>query len=126
MARKDRFAGLNGRNKQSAGRGTPAGATTPPKKPRRVAQVRQAYALTRKADPRLPWILLAAALLVFAVMIGLGFLLGHPVYLGILGLLLALLVVTVIFGRRAERAAYQQIEGQPGAAAAALNSLRRG
>jgi len=91
-----------------------------------VAQVRQAYKLTRKADPQLPWVLLAAGFLVFAVMLALGLVLGHPIYLGILGLLLALLVMTVIFGRRAERAAYQQIEGQPGAAAAALNSLRRG
>jgi len=39
---------------------------------------------------------------------------------------LALLAATVVFGRRAERAAYAQIEGQPGAAAAALGSLRSG
>ena len=32
----------------------------------------------------------------------------------------------VVFGRRAERAAYAQVEGQPGAAAAALGVLRRG
>jgi hypothetical protein len=35
-------------------------------------------------------------------------------------------LATVIFGRRAERAAYSQIEGQTGAAAASLNLLRRG
>jgi hypothetical protein len=32
----------------------------------------------------------------------------------------------LVFGRRAERAAYSQIEGQPGAAVAALGTLRRG
>jgi hypothetical protein len=43
-----------------------------------------------------------------------------------MGLPLAFLVASLIFGRRAERAVYQQIEGQPGAAASALQSLRRG
>jgi hypothetical protein len=126
MAWKGRSAKLNGKTAQSAGRGTSAGATPGPKKPGRVAQIRQAYRLTRKADPQIPWILLAAGFLTFAVILSIGFLVGHPIYLGFLGLLLGMLVMTVIFGRRAERAAYQQIEGQPGAAAAALNSLRRG
>ena len=40
--------------------------------------------------------------------------------------MLGLVAATFIFGRRAERAAYAQIEGQPGAAAAALGSLRSG
>jgi hypothetical protein len=42
------------------------------------------------------------------------------------GLLPALLTGAIIFGRRAERAAYGQIEGEPGAAMAALGTLRRG
>jgi len=145
MAR-DRFAKLNGSKNPFQRRATQAGATAMPKtasnrysasknagstsevakKPGRLAQIRQAYRLTRKADPQLPWILLAAGFLTFAVMLAIGFLVGHPIYLGILGFTVALLVMTIIFGRRAERAAYQQIEGQPGAAAAALNSLRRG
>ena len=37
-----------------------------------------------------------------------------------------MLAALVVFGRRAERAAYAQVEGQPGAAAAALGVLRRG
>ena len=32
----------------------------------------------------------------------------------------------IVFGRRAQKAAYSQMEGQPGAAAAALRMLRRG
>ena len=35
-------------------------------------------------------------------------------------------VVLIVLGRRAERAAYTQIEGQPGAAAGALQMLKRG
>ena len=42
------------------------------------------------------------------------------------GILTGMLAVLIVFGRRAERAAYAQVEGQPGAAAAALQMLRRG
>jgi hypothetical protein len=40
--------------------------------------------------------------------------------------LFGVLAALIVFGRRAQRAQYAQIEGQPGAAAAALNTLRRG
>ncbi|MDQ1668900.1 MAG: hypothetical protein QOE40_961, partial [Actinomycetota bacterium] len=50
----------------------------------------------------------------------------HPIYVGIFGLMLGVLAATIVFGRRAEKAAFSQVEGQPGAAAAALNMLRRG
>lgn len=42
------------------------------------------------------------------------------------GLLLGLLAAVIIFGRRAQKAAYGQMEGQVGAAASALSMLRRG
>jgi hypothetical protein len=41
-------------------------------------------------------------------------------------LLLGTLLAMIVFGRRAQKAAYAQMEGQPGAAAAALRMLRRG
>jgi hypothetical protein len=41
-------------------------------------------------------------------------------------ILVGLLAVMIVFGRRAQKAQYAQIEGRPGAAAAALNVLRRG
>ena len=41
-------------------------------------------------------------------------------------LLFGSLASLIIFGRRAQRSAYAQMEGQPGAAAAALRMLRRG
>jgi hypothetical protein len=72
------------------------------------------------------WVTLATGFLVLAVMLAIGFLIGHPIYLGLIGLMLGLLAATIVFGRRAERAAFRQVEGQPGAAAAALNMLRRG
>jgi hypothetical protein len=82
--------------------------------------------MTRKVDPMVGWVTAAAGLLVFAVVLALGFLIGHPLYLGILGFLAGFLVATIVFGKRAEKAAFSQVDGQPGAAAAALNMLRRG
>jgi len=96
------------------------------KKPGRLAQIRQAYTLTRKVDPMVGWVTLATFLLAFAVMLAIGFVIGHPVYLGILGVMLGFLGATIVFGRRAEKAAFSQVQGQPGAAAAALNMLRKG
>src|SRR5690606_3539257 len=66
------------------------------------------------------------SLLVLAVFSGLGFLTDNVWLYPLLGLPAALLGGAIVFGRRAERAAYAQIEGQPGAAVAALNTLRRG
>jgi len=92
----------------------------------RLSQIRQAYSLTRKVDPMVGWVTLAAFFLVFAVLLAIGFLIGHPVYLGFVGAMFGLLAATIIFGRRAEKAAFSQVDGQPGAAAAALNMLRKG
>jgi hypothetical protein len=97
-----------------------------PAKQGRLAQIRSAYTMTRKVDPMVGWVTAAAGLLVFAVVLALGFLIGHPLYLGIMGFLAGFLVATIVFGKRAEKAAFSQVDGQPGAAAAALNMLRRG
>jgi Domain of unknown function (DUF4191) len=92
----------------------------------RLAQIRQTYQMAKRTDPRIGWITAATIVAVLAVMVGVG-LLVEPVWLWpILGLPMALLAGAIVFGRRAERAAYLQIEGQPGAAMAALGTLRGG
>lgn len=92
----------------------------------RLAQVKQTYRMAKRSDRWIGWISLAYMLGVLAVAAGVGLLL-QPIWLWlIVGLPMALLAGAIIFGRRAERAAYSQIEGQPGAAAAALNTLRKG
>ena len=92
----------------------------------RFAQIKQTYRMAKKSDPYLGWITLGTVLAVLAVLVLVGVLL-RPVWLWpILGLPLALLAGALVFGRRAEHAAYSQIEGQPGAAVAALGTLRRG
>jgi hypothetical protein len=100
-----------------------------PNKPGRIKQIRQSYTMTKESDPRIGLILLGVFLLAglagFAVILlllrpdGLYFPIAFGVLFGTLGVL-------IVFGRRAQRAALSQIEGKPGAAAAALGMLRKG
>src|SRR6188472_1972868 len=76
-----------------------------PNKVGRIKQIRQSYTMTKRSDPRIGLILLGVFLL--AALAGFALML-------------------IIFGRRAQRAAISQIEGKPGAAAAALGMLKRG
>ncbi|MFF7979017.1 DUF4191 domain-containing protein [Streptomyces sp. NPDC007901] len=92
----------------------------------RLKQIVLTYKMTRKADKTIGLVLAGVGLGTLAVFLVIGFLIGHPVYLGILGLLLAALATAIVFGRRAERAAFGQMEGQPGAAAAVLDNIGRG
>jgi Domain of unknown function (DUF4191) len=94
--------------------------------PGRLKQIGLAYTMTRKADPKVGLVVAAVGIVTLGVALAIGFAIGHPVYAGILGLLLAVLLMAIIFGRRAEKAAFSQMEGQPGAAAAVLNNIRRG
>ena len=111
----------------TAGRaGKKASAAEGAGKQSRRGQIRAAYKMTRKVDPLVGWVTLATGFVTFAVVLAIGFLVGQPIYAGLIGLMLALLAATIVFGRRAEKAAYSQVEGQPGAAAAALNMMRRG
>jgi len=86
--------------------------------------VRAAFQLTRKNDPKMLPLVLGATVAVLAAFVLLGILLHHPIYFSIIGVLLSLMAATIVFGRRASAAAFTQIEGQPGAAAAVLQSMR--
>ncbi|MET9375031.1 DUF4191 domain-containing protein [Streptomyces sp. NPDC003035] len=92
----------------------------------RLKQIALTYKMTRKADPKVGLVVAGVGIVVLGVLLAIGFLIGHPVYLGILGFILALLAMAIVFGRRAERAAFGQMEGQPGAAAAVLQNIGRG
>lgn len=104
----------------------PAAASKPEKKPGRLRQIRDTYRMAKRRDPYIGLIALGPGLLVWAAFIALGFVVLNPWVTGIFGFSVALLVAAIIFGRRAERAAYAQVEGQLGAAASVLNALRRG
>jgi len=103
-------------------------STPTPDKMSRRKQLAQTYRMARKTDRRLGlWILLAFVLAGALGFFAFYFLPGPGLVWGIIGgLLFGLLGGLITFGRRAQRAAYLQMEGQPGAAAAALGMLRRG
>lgn len=85
-----------------------------------------AYKVTRENDKRLGWIMLAWFLGVGLAVGGVFWWLLHPISGVLVGIPAGLLAALIVFGRRAEKSAYAQVEGQPGAAAAALGVLRRG
>jgi hypothetical protein len=102
-----------------------------PEKMSRRSQFVETYRMARKSDPRLGlWVLgsfLLGAVVGFAVFFVLPGEGALGIALSVVGaLLLGTLLAMIVFGRRAQRAAYSQMEGQPGAAAAALRMLRRG
>ncbi|MFJ5862645.1 DUF4191 domain-containing protein [Pseudarthrobacter sp. NPDC092439] len=96
------------------------------KKPSRLKQIREVFNMTRRHDPMVPWLMLAVFLGIVAVSFLVGFLLDNWITGLIIGIPLGLLAATFILSRRAERAAFAQIENQPGASGAALGTLRRG
>jgi hypothetical protein len=102
-----------------------------PKEPGRMKQMWQVFQMTRRYDSSAQWLMLLGFLV--PVLIGLGLALGlgegngFTIALWIVaGVLAGLLLALVILGRRAERAAYAQIDGQPGAVGAVLRSGLRG
>jgi hypothetical protein len=96
------------------------------KKQGRLSQIRDVYRVSKEADPVIGWFMLLSFLVVFGVLLVIGFVVKLPWIFGIFGVLFGVLAATIIMSRRAERAAYSQIEGQAGAAGAALTSIRRG
>jgi hypothetical protein len=109
------------RNKDGAASSAPQD-----KKQGRLSQIRDVYRVSKQADPLIGWFMLLSFLVVFGVLLVIGFLVKLPWIFGIFGVLFGVLAATIIMSRRAERAAYSQIEGQAGAAGAALTSIRRG
>src|SRR5690625_7703166 len=82
--------------------------------------------MTREAQPSITWWLVGSFVGIVALGLAIGFAVGHPVYVTLLSLPVALIVVMMLLSRRAERAAYSRIEGTPGAAGSALGTIRRG
>ncbi|HWH31935.1 MAG TPA: DUF4191 domain-containing protein [Egibacteraceae bacterium] len=95
-----------------------------PGKPGTISQLRMAWTQSRALDSRLAPYTAAAALLGFAVPFVILLLLGRPVLGAVAGVLVAALAALSLFGRRASAVQLTAIEGQPGAAAAVVQSLR--
>jgi hypothetical protein len=134
-------SGKAGRGPKDGGRGRSSGAAASGKAPKldkngqpkvsrlkkiggQARMIKQAYSLTRKNDPKLPWIMLIAFVAVAAVVELVGILFGSPFLVLPLALITGGLAAMIIFGRRAQGSAYRQVEGQPGAAAWVLEGMR--
>jgi hypothetical protein len=109
------------------GKGDPKAKTKKVKAPRgeKYKQILQAYKLTYARDRQLPlWMALsfvAAAAVIFLITL----LAGIPLFAGIpLAVIFGILALMFVFGRRAQRAAFGQVEGQPGAAGWVLGNMR--
>jgi hypothetical protein len=89
-----------------------------------AGMIKQAYSLTKKNDPKLPWVMLIAFVAVAGVIELVGILLSSPFVFIPLAVIAGGLAALIIFGRRAQGSAYRQVEGQPGAAAWVLEGMR--
>ena len=97
----------------------------------RRAQIMQTYQMAKRTDPRLGLIVMGVFVLGAALGFALMWLLPGSGWISLVisivgALLIGMLCALLVFGRRAQRAAYVQMEGQPAAAAGALQMLRRG
>ena len=97
-----------------------------PKKQSQLAVVKDAYKLVKKDSPlAVVWCLVIFVLvLTFGVIIGNN--LGHPIYAGFITLPVAFLAAFFLFTRYANTAAFASIQGQLGAGASVLMSIKRG
>ncbi len=89
----------------------------------RLSQLAQAWRQTAQSDPRMPLRVGLAAGGTLVLFVVLGIVTGWW-FLHIVGVLAALTVAIIVFGRGVQNAQFTQIEGQPGAAAAVLNVMR--
>jgi Domain of unknown function (DUF4191) len=101
------------------------------KEPGRLRQIWQVFQMTRRHDPRANLYLALSFVLPLLVGVALALFLARDAIVAfilylIMGLFGGILAFIIVLGRRAERAAYSQIEGQPGAVGAVMKtSLRR-
>lgn len=89
-----------------------------------LRQIRENYRLTKKANPRVGLIMLAIFLGLLAIAIAIGLLINNVITAVLIGTPLALLATSYYFSRQAMAAAYQQVEDQPGGAAAVAEAMR--
>ena len=92
----------------------------------RFQTFRDAYKVTKQVKPWIPFALAGIFLTSWAIGIGIGASLGHPFYFAFIFFPLAALLTLLFLTRQAGTAAYASIEGQIGAGASVLMSIRKG
>lgn len=100
------------------------------KEPGKIKQLWQIFQLTKKTDKALVPILILTMVaplaggIALAIVISAGSILTLVLYI-ITGIMVSILLTLIVMGQRAEKTAYQQIAGQPGAVGAVLRSALR-
>jgi hypothetical protein len=90
----------------------------------RLKQIRMVARLVNQQNRRAMPIIFGSAIAIIVLFVVLGLVSGSAPFLIPLGVLLGLLTAMILFGRFAQAAQFKAIEGQPGAAAAVLQSMR--
>ena len=90
----------------------------------RAGQLRDAYKATHAKDPMLPLWMVGAFVVIVGLFVLLGLLWKFLIYFTILGVIFGTFGVLGVLYRRATKAGLAEIEGQAGAAAAVLQSMR--
>ena len=90
----------------------------------RLKQLRMVAKLVHERNPKALPIVIGTVVGIIVVFVIVGLLIGKLPFLIPLGVLLGILAAMILFGRFAQQAQYAAIEGQPGAAAAILQSMR--
>ena len=107
------------------GRGAAKGEKQKAPRFERSRQIIAAFRITRQRDPRLPLWMLLAFVVGFAAVLLVLTLLNGPIYLNIpVSVLAGVLGLMIIFGRRAQKAAFREVVGQPGAAGWVIQNMR--
>lgn len=113
---------------KSSGTTTSSGSTSTaaaePPTPNRLKQIVMVGGIIRKKDPKALPIVVGSGLAVIVVFVVVGVLLNLAAFLIPLGVLIGFGLAMTLFGRYAQSAQYAAIEGQPGAAAAIVQSMR--
>lgn len=89
-------------------------------------QLSDVFKMTRKQDKTLILWMVLSFVIAVAVGIGLGLLTGNWLTWLLISIPFGLLAALIVMNKKAERAAFAQIEGRPGAAGAALSNMGRG
>ncbi len=92
----------------------------------RIKQIRMVAGIVRKHNPRALPLIAATAIVIIGVAVLVGLLTGLAGVIIPFGVLAGLAAAMILFGRFAQSAQYAAVEGQPGGAAAILQSMRGG
>lgn len=95
-------------------------------KEKRFKTIREAYSITKGVKPWIGAALAAIFVVIWAIIILIGAIAGHPIYAAFVGVPIAVLASLFFFTRVAGSAAYKSIEGQIGAGASVLMAIRKG